>query len=170
MALTELAVLGSHIIWKVRPWSKATTQAAAKLALQLDGSLDGTGSTNRKATKDGTITSRGQNEHTVDITYVASRDDVNQEIYDTFMAREELEMWRIDTGTMDELNKCKATYVRGFITGFSLPDNVDDTVDSTTSLDVTYGPVDGTVTLSEDDIVDINTAFTFIDTVMLPGD
>lgn len=45
--LVENAILGAHIIWKVRPLKKAATQAAAKLALQLDGNLSGSGSTKR---------------------------------------------------------------------------------------------------------------------------
>lgn len=162
--LVENAILGAHIIWKVRPLKKAATQAAAKLALQLDGNLSGSGSTNRKPTKDVTITSRGQNEWTVDLTYVSSRDTLNEELYETFDKREELELWRIDTATATAGLECEATYVRGYLTSFELPDNVDDTVDGSTSIDVTYGPVKGTVTLTQDEINEIETAFEFVDT------
>lgn len=163
--LAEKAVLGAHIIWKVRPFSKQSLQSASKLALQVDGDLSGSVSINRKATKETTITSRGSNEFTVDLNYVASRDVVNQEIYDTFLKREELELWRIDTGAPGTTEgKYKATYVRGFVESWNLPDNVDDTVDSSTSVAVTYGPADGEVTLTAAEMNEIIAAFSFVDT------
>ncbi|MCW6680881.1 phage major tail protein, TP901-1 family [Aerococcaceae bacterium NML130460] len=156
-------VFGKQKFLLFRLLKEAGTKAAAKLALQMEHTFNYERETESTQTKDGSVTSSGGMEVTLDITAVSSRDDVNKMLFDAVVNDEVLEVWEVDTGAPASGGKYKAKYARGRLNKWELPSAVDGVVEVSTSMSIDGVPVDGEVTLTDEQKLLIKAAYEFKD-------
>ena len=144
---------GKDIILLYRLLSKATKEAAWKLAFQTEHSNEKTRDYNTTATKDGTIGSLAAIEYSLSATSIAANGDPHLDEMDkAFDDAEIIEVWEIDkaekaTGGLDT-GKYKAKYLRAYLTSFSYEPNSEDALELSLEFGVFGKPQKGYATLT----------------------
>ena len=162
---TEIAQFGKDSVLYFRLLKNAESEAAAKLALQIEHTLNSERSSESIMTKDGPINTPGSKTNTLELTAVSTLDDVNKMLYAAYQEGEILECWEVnlsdprgDAGSTGE-QKFGAKYMQGILQNWSLPKAVEGTVDISTTFNINFEPQDGEVTVSKADQDAIQYAF-----------
>lgn len=150
--MTELtAKQGKDIILLYRLLSKATKEAAWKLAFQTEHSNEKTRDYNTTATKDGTIGSLAAIEYSLSATSIAANGDPHLDEMDkAFDDGEIIEVWEIDKAEKGSDGKYKAKYLRAYLTSFSYEPNSEDALELSLEFGVFGKPQKGNATLTEE--------------------
>lgn len=150
--MTELtAKQGKDIILLYRLLSKATKEAAWKLAFQTEHSNEKTRDYNTTATKDGTIGSLAAIEYSLSATSIAANGDPHLDEMDkAFDDGEIIEVWEIDKAEKGSDGKYKAKYLRAYLTSFSYEPNSEDALELSMEFGVFGKPQKGNATLTEE--------------------
>ncbi|ARD99480.1 phage major tail protein, TP901-1 family [Lactococcus lactis] len=150
--MTELtAKQGKDIILLYRLLSKATKEAAWKLAFQTEHSNEKTRDYNTTATKDGTIGSLAAIEYSLSATSIAANGDPHLDEMDkAFDDGEIIEVWEIDKAEKGSDGKYKAKYLRAYLTSFSYEPNSEDALELSLEFGVFGKPQKGQATLTEE--------------------
>lgn len=169
MAKEVKAVQGKNSVLMFRKLKDARSQVAAKLALQIEHNLQLERENDSQQTKDGAISVSGGLTVTLELEALISDDPVNKMLYEAFMADDTLEIWEIDLSQKhaSQENKYKAKYMRGKLTNWESPANVEENQTLSTTINVDGRPQDGYATVSEDQVAEITYAFR--DTVVFSG-
>ena len=148
--MTELtAKQGKDIILLYRLLSKATKEAAWKLAFQTEHSNEKTRDYNTTATKDGTIGSLAAIEYSLSATSIAANGDPHLDEMDkAFDDGEIIEVWEIDKAEKGSDGKYKAKYLRAYLTSFSYEPNSEDALELSLEFGVFGKPQKGYATLT----------------------
>lgn len=142
---------GKDIILLYRLLSKATKEAAWKLAFQTEHSNEKTRDYNTIATKDGTIGSLAAIEYSLSATSIAANGDPHLDEMDkAFDDAEIIEVWEIDKAEKGSDGKYKAKYLRAYLTGFSYEPNSEDALELSMEFGVFGKPQKGNATLTEE--------------------
>ncbi len=146
---------GKDIILLYRLLSKATKEAAWKLAFQTEHSNEKTRDYNTTATKDGTIGSLAAIEYSLSATSIAANGDPHLDEMDkAFDDAEIIEVWEIDKAEKATLGldtgKYKAKYLRAYLTSFSYEPNSEDALELSLEFGVFGKPQKGQATLTEE--------------------
>ena len=146
---------GKDIILLYRLLSKATKEAAWKLAFQTEHSNEKTRDYNTTATKDGTIGSLAAIEYSLSATSIAANGDPHLDEMDkAFDDGEIIEVWEIDKAEKATLGldtgKYKAKYLRAYLTSFSYEPNSEDALELSLEFGVFGKPQKGQATLTEE--------------------
>lgn len=158
---------GKDIILLYRLLSKATQEAAWKLAFQTEHSNEKTRDYNTTATKDGPVGSLAEIEYSLSATSIAANGDPHLDEMDkAFDDAEIIEVWEIDKaekGTGENADKYKAKYLRTYLTSFSYEPNSEDVLELSLEFGVFGKPQKGyaTLTAEQADVVQ----YVFKDTV-----
>lgn len=166
-------VQGKDRILMFRLLTDSKKDNATKLALQTEHTWSLENETETKQTKDGAIATSGTQEHSLEITAVASNDEINELLYKAANDQLELEVWDInikEKGTGQNANKYKAKYARGFLSSWEDPANAEEVVEFSTSMTVNGKPVEGYATLSDSDVAEYNASYGFYDTTPVQAD
>ena len=150
--MTELtAKQGKDIILLYRLLSKATKEAAWKLAFQTEHSNEKTRDYNTIATKDGTIGSLAAIEYSLSATSIAANGDPHLgEMDDAMDNGDIIEVWEIDKAEKGSDGKYKAKYLRAYLTSFSYEPNSEDALELSMEFGVFGKPQKGNATLTEE--------------------
>ncbi|MCT3130001.1 phage major tail protein, TP901-1 family [Lactococcus lactis] len=150
--MTELtAKQGKDIILLYRLLSKATKEAAWKLAFQTEHSNEKTRDYNTTTTKDGTIGSLAAIEYSLSATSIAANGDPHLDEMDkAFDDGEIIEVWEIDKAEKGSDGKYKAKYLRAYLTSFSYEPNSEDALELSLEFGVFGKPQKGQATLTEE--------------------
>lgn len=150
--MTELtAKQGKDIILLYRLLSKATKEAAWKLAFQTEHSNEKTRYYNTTATKDGIIGSLAAIEYSLSATSIAANGDPHLDEMDkAFDDGEIIEVWEIDKAEKGSDGKYKAKYLRAYLTSFSYEPNSEDALELSMEFGVFGKPQKGNATLTEE--------------------
>ena len=150
--MTELtAKQGKDIILLYRLLSKATKEAAWKLAFQTEHSNEKTRDYNTTATKDGTIGSLAAIEYSLSATSIAANGDPHLgEMDDAMDNGDIIEVWEIDKAEKGSDGKYKAKYLRAYLTSFSYEPNSEDALELSLEFGVFGKPQKGQATLTEE--------------------
>ncbi|SPS12101.1 Chaperonin GroEL [Lactococcus lactis] len=150
--MTELtAKQGKDIILLYRLLSKATKEAAWKLAFQTEHSNEKTRDYNTTTTKDGTIGSLAAIEYSLSATSIAANGDPHLDEMDkAFDDGEIIEVWEIDKAEKASDGKYKAKYLRAYLTSFSYEPNSEDALELSLEFGVFGKPQKGQATLTEE--------------------
>lgn len=150
--MTELtAKQGKDIILLYRLLSKATEEAAWKLAFQTEHSNEKTRDYNTTATKDGTIGSLAAIEYSLSATSIAANGDPHLgEMDDAMDNGDIIEVWEIDKAEKGSDGKYKAKYLRAYLTSFSYEPNSEDALELSLEFGVFGKPQKGQATLTEE--------------------
>ncbi|MFK5291612.1 phage major tail protein, TP901-1 family [Lactococcus lactis] len=150
--MTELtAKQGKDIILLYRLLSKATKEAAWKLAFQTEHSNEKTRDYNTTATKDGIIGSLAAIEYSLSATSIAANGDPHLDEMDkAFDDGEIIEVWEIDKAEKGSDGKYKAKYLRAYLTSFSYEPNSEDALELSLEFGVFGKPQKGQATLTEE--------------------
>lgn len=146
---------GKDIILLYRLLSKATEEAAWKLAFQTEHSNEKTRDYNTTATKDGPVGALAEVEYSLSATSIAANGDPHlDEMDQAFDDAAILEVWEIDKaekGT-DAANtgKYKAKYLRAYLTSFSYEPNSEDALELSMEFGVFGKPQKGYATLTDE--------------------
>ena len=159
-------VFGKDKVLYFRTLKDAKAKKGARLALQLEHTLTYERSTDSVNTKDGAIVTQTTPSASLSISAVSSRDELNQGLYDAFIAGEILEIWEVDLGASKEENKYDALYMQGKLESWELPASVDETVNISTTARIEGLPQKGEVTISEEDKKAIQYAFRDLEKVV----
>ena len=142
---------GKDIILLYRLLSKATKEAAWKLAFQTEHSNEKTRDYNTIATKDGTIGSLAAIEYSLSATSIAANGDPHLDEMDkAFDDAEIIEVWEIDKAEKGSDGKYKAKYLRAYLTSFSYEPNSEDALELSLEFGVFGKPQKGQATLTEE--------------------
>lgn len=142
---------GKDIILLYRLLSKATKEAAWKLAFQTEHSNEKTRDYNTIATKDGTIGSLAAIEYSLSATSIAANGDPHLDEMDkAFDDGEIIEVWEIDKAEKGSDGKYKAKYLRAYLTSFSYEPNSEDALELSLEFGVFGKPQKGQATLTEE--------------------
>ncbi|ANT43798.1 phage major tail protein, TP901-1 family [Lactococcus petauri] len=142
---------GKDIILLYRLLSKATEEAAWKLAFQTEHSNEKTRDYNTTATKDGTIGSLAAIEYSLSATSIAANGDPHLDEMDkAFDDGEIIEVWEIDKAEKGSDGKYKAKYLRAYLTSFSYEPNSEDALELSLEFGVFGKPQKGQATLTEE--------------------
>ncbi|MDA2898459.1 phage major tail protein, TP901-1 family [Lactococcus lactis] len=142
---------GKDIILLYRLLSKATKEAAWKLAFQTEHSNEKTRDYNTTATKDGTIGSLAAIEYSLSATSIAANGDPHLDEMDkAFDDGEIIEVWEIDKAEKGSDGKYKAKYLRAYLTSFSYEPNSEDALELSLEFGVFGKPQKGNATLTEE--------------------
>ena len=146
---------GKDIILLYRVLSKASKEAAWKLAFQTEHSNEKTRYYNTTATKDGIIGSLAAIEYSLSATSIAANGDPHLDEMDkAFDDAEIIEVWEIDKAEKATLGldtgKYKAKYLRAYLTSFSYEPNSEDALELSLEFGVFGKPQKGQATLTEE--------------------
>lgn len=142
---------GKDIILLYRLLSKATKEAAWKLAFQTEHSNEKTRDYNTTATKDGIIGSLAAIEYSLSATSIAANGDPHLDEMDkAFDDGEIIEVWEIDKAEKGSDGKYKAKYLRAYLTSFSYEPNSEDALELSMEFGVFGKPQKGNATLTEE--------------------
>lgn len=142
---------GKDIILLYRLLSKATKEAAWKLAFQTEHSNEKTRDYNTTATKDGTIGSLAAIEYSLSATSIAANGDPHLgEMDDAMDNGDIIEVWEIDKAEKGSDGKYKAKYLRAYLTSFSYEPNSEDALELSMEFGVFGKPQKGQATLTEE--------------------
>lgn len=140
---------GKDIILLYRVLSKASKEAAWKLAFQTEHSNEKTRDYNTTATKDGTIGSLAAIEYSLSATSIAANGDPHLDEMDkAFDDGEIIEVWEIDKAEKGSDGKYKAKYLRAYLTSFSYEPNSEDALELSLEFGVFGKPQKGNATLT----------------------
>ena len=142
---------GKDIILLYRVLSKASKEAAWKLAFQTEHSNEKTREYNTTATKDGIIGSLAAIEYSLFATSIAANGDPHLDEMDkAFDDGEIIEVWEIDKAEKGSDGKYKAKYLRAYLTSFSYEPNSEDALELSLEFGVFGKPQKGQATLTEE--------------------
>ena len=142
---------GKDIILLYRVLSKASTEAAWKLAFQTEHSNEKTRYYNTTATKDGIIGSLAAIEYSLSATSIAANGDPHLgEMDDAMDNGDIIEVWEIDKAEKGSDGKYKAKYLRAYLTSFSYEPNSEDALELSMEFGVFGKPQKGNATLTEE--------------------
>ncbi|WP_259762356.1 phage major tail protein, TP901-1 family [Lactococcus lactis] len=134
-----------------RVLSKASKEAAWKLAFQTEHSNEKTRYYNTTATKDGIIGSLAAIEYSLSATSIAANGDPHLDEMDkAFDDGEIIEVWEIDKAEKGSDGKYKAKYLRAYLTSFSYEPNSEDALELSLEFGVFGKPQKGQATLTEE--------------------
>lgn len=142
---------GKDIILLYRLLSKATQEAAWKLAFQTEHSNEKTRDYNTTATKDGPIGALAEVEYSLSATSIAANGDPHlDEMDQAFDDAAIIEVWEIDKAEKGSDGKYKAKYLRAYLTSFSYEPNSEDALELSLEFGVFGKPQKGQATLTEE--------------------
>lgn len=140
---------GKDIILLYRLLSKATEEAAWKLAFQTEHSNEKTRDYNTTATKDGPVGALAEVEYSLSATSIAANGDPHLDEMDkAFDDGEIIEVWEIDKAEKVSDGKYKAKYLRAYLTSFSYEPNSEDALELSLEFGVFGKPQKGQATLT----------------------
>lgn len=140
---------GKDIILLYRLLSKATEEAAWKLAFQTEHSNEKTRDYNTTATKDGPVGALAEVEYSLSATSIAANGDPHLDEMDkAFDDGEIIEVWEIDKAEKVSDGKYKAKYLRAYLTSFSYKPNSEDALELSLEFGVFGKPQKGQATLT----------------------
>lgn len=142
---------GKDIILLYRLLSKATKEAAWKLAFQTEHSNEKTRDYNTTPTKDGPVGALAEVEYSLSATSIAANGDPHLDEMDkAFDDGEIIEVWEIDKAEKGSDGKYKAKYLRAYLTSFSYEPNSEDALELSLEFGVFGKPQKGQATLTEE--------------------
>lgn len=142
---------GKDIILLYRVLSKASTEAAWKLAFQTEHSNEKTRDYNTTATKDGPVGALTEVEYSLSATSIAANGDPHLgEMDDAMDNGDIIEVWEIDKAEKGSDGKYKAKYLRAYLTSFSYEPNSEDALELSMEFGVFGKPQKGQATLTEE--------------------
>lgn len=140
---------GKDIILLYRVLSKASKEAAWKLAFQTEHSNEKTRDYNTTPTKDGPVGALAEVEYSLSATSIAANGDPHLDEMDkAFDDAEIIEVWEIDKAEKGSDGKYKAKYLRAYLTSFSYEPNSEDALELSLEFGVFGKPQKGYATLT----------------------
>ncbi|MFB5313020.1 phage major tail protein, TP901-1 family [Enterococcus gallinarum] len=155
---------GIDLILLYRIKSKATEEAAWKMAFQTEHENSKSRSADVTPTKDGGIIALGDIEYTLTGTSIAAKGDSHiDELDNAFDNGEVIEVWEIDKaerGTAENAEKYKAKYAQAYLTSFGWTPGAEDALELSLEFGVFGRQQKGYATLTEDQAQVVQYVFT----------
>lgn len=149
MANEFTAEMGFDKVVFLRRLSDAANLAGARLALQTTHKIEMKSHTDSTATKDGSITTQGSPETTLEVENISSDDILNDLLWDSSKNKTKLEVWEVNLAKKDVKGHYFARYMRGYVNEMQEDNDADDSSNGDASLTIDGVPQDGYLTLDE---------------------
>lgn len=137
----------------------AATKKAAKVLYQVSHTISYENQTEVKQTKDGNLQQSSGVNTTVNITAVATKDDVAKEMRAAVKTGEVVELWEVDLTSLKHDGKADALYMQAKIPSWEDPAEVGQYAEFTTTANVIGEPKEGQVTISQETLNELQYAF-----------
>lgn len=165
---------GKDKILLFRLLEEATTEKAAKLALQVNHAWNYSRAVDTTQTKDGAITTVGGLIVTLNFDAISTNDDVNKMLAEAAKGGKKLEVWEIDLASKALKSQSEtdyeydALYAQGVIETWELPQDTEGFVEFSTPMFIDGEPQEGKVELSEEQEDEVQYAFRDLDEYVEP--
>lgn len=166
---------GKNFILFFRKHADQATTDGAKLKFQTEHSFSFEKETEATTTKDGIVNSISDGENTADITSLAYADDTEtvevwKQLRTWFKANELIEVWQVDvdSGTVGGTD-FDAEYFQGYITSFEISAPADGNVELSMSYAINGSGVEGTDTLTAEQLATVQAAQYEYETIAATG-
>lgn len=157
-------IRGKDKILYFRRLAEQATDTGAKLAYQTNHEITYSRSNDTTPTKDGAINTVGGLETTISVQAILTRGGVSDILRDAVKTGEVVEVWEVDLGGgTGEGNTYPTLYGQGTFAEWTDPADVEEVSELDTEMAINGELQEGTVTLTEDDIAEIQYAFTDLD-------
>jgi TP901-1 family phage major tail protein len=157
------ALKGIDVILLYRLLSKATEEAAWKMAFQTEHENGLSRDTDSTITKDGPVQTLSSPEYDFSATSIVAKGDTHvDEMKKALLNGEVIEIWEInkaEKGTGEESGKYKATYYQGYVSEFTPSAGAEDSVELSLSFAINGVGQDGFATLTDDQAEVVQYAF-----------
>lgn len=157
-------IRGKDKILYFRRLADQATDTGAKLAYQTNHEITYSRSNDTTPTKDGAINTVGGLETTISVQAILTRGGVSDILRDAVKTGEVVEVWEVDLGGgAGEGNTYPTLYGQGTFAEWTDPADVEEVSELDTEMAINGELQEGTVTLTADDIAEIQYAFTDLD-------
>lgn len=158
---TIVPVQGKNLILAARNLKDEKTASGLKLALQVEHSLKLENNVETKSTKDGSVPISATTKYTMDVKGLLSNNPTNAMLKEAVKNGDTVEFWEIDISapTATGTNKYKAQYFRAKLKSWENPAPSEGFVEFSTQAEIEGIPQVGEVTLSAEQVAQVNYAF-----------
>ena len=152
-------ISGRNLVLFFREYANRATEDGSKLRFQTEHSMSFEKETEATRTKDGVINTISDGENTADSTSLAYVDDEGtietwKTLRDMFKRNALVELWEVDiTGADAESLDVEPTYYQGYFTSFELSAPADGQVELSYSFAINGNGVEGTDTLTAEQLL-----------------
>ena len=160
---TKTPIRGKDKILYFRLLKDAAENKAARLALQVEHEWSYERDNEVVQTKDGGIVQEGALEVSLELTAISTKDKLNTMLRQAVTDGLKLEVWEVDISDNRGENKRGALYAQGNLNEWSVPANVEELEEITTSMSIDGQPLEGEVDLSTEDLELIKAVYEFRD-------
>lgn len=168
-------ISGKNLVLFFRERALHATQDAAKLRFQTEHSRSKEKENESTVTKDGTINTVNDGEHTLEVSSLAYKDDTEtvttwKTLEDCFDRNALMEVWEVDiTDATVENPTVRPLYMQGYFTSFELSAPADGKVELSYSFAVNGKAVEGDDVLSASQIQAVTNAIYDYETIAATG-
>lgn len=163
MTETKQPIRGKDKVLYFRLLKDAARNKAARLALQTEHEWSYERDNEVVQTKDGGIVQGGALEVTLEINAISTRDELNKMLLKAVQEGLKVEVWEVDISDKREGNTYGAKYAIGELNEWSLPANVEELEELSTSMAIDGQPLDGVVSLTAEEVETIKAVYDFKD-------
>lgn len=157
-------ISGRNLILFFREYANRATEDGSKLRFQTEHTMSFEKESEATLTKDGVINTIADGENTADITSLAYVDDEGtietwKTLRDMFRRNALVELWEIDiTGAESESLDVEPTYYQGYFTSFEISAPADGQVELSYSFAINGNGVEGTDTLTAEQLLAVQSS------------
>jgi len=156
-------IQGKDMLIFVRRYADRNSQDGTKIKFQTEHSITQEKESESTVTKDGNVTTVSDGENTADITSLAYREDTDviagwKDMRSMFKNNELVELWQVDMESAQNGTDVEVDYFQGFFTSFELSAAADATVELTYTFTINGNGVEGTDTLSQEQLSEARSA------------
>lgn len=161
----KMPIRGRDKVLFFRLLQDAAKGAAARLALQVEHEWKYERDNEPVQTKDGAIVQGGGLEVTLEVNAISTRDELNKMLWESVKKGLKVEVWEVDlaSATEGEANTYSALYAQGNLNEWTIPANVEELEELSTTMAIDGQPISGKVTLTEQEVKEIEAVYEFTD-------
>lgn len=158
-------IRGKDKILFFRLFKDSGSREAARLALQIEHEWKYERDNESRKTKDGAIVQGGGLEVSLEVNAISTRDELNKMLWESVKKGLKLEVWEVDLSSAvdSQANTYTALYAQGNLNEWTIPANVEELEEVSTTMMIDGQPVEGQVTLTEEEVKEVEAVYEFTD-------
>lgn len=158
-------IKGKDKILFFRLFKDSDKKDAARLALQIEHEWKYERDNESRKTKDGALVQEGGLEVSIEVNAISTRDELNKMLWESVKKGLKLEVWEVDLSSAvdGQTNTYTALYAQGNLNEWTIPANVEELEEISTTMMIDGQPISGQVTLTEEEAKEVEAVYEFTD-------
>lgn len=158
-------IKGKDKILFFRLFKDSAKKDAARLALQIEHEWKYERDNESRKTKDGALVQEGGLEVSIEVNAISTRDELNKMLWESVKKGLKLEVWEVDLSSAvdGQTNTYTALYAQGNLNEWTIPANVEELEEISTTMMIDGQPISGQVTLTEEEAKEVEAVYEFTD-------